>query len=321
MGRGGTGGRAGDGAGSGRTPDEIVRLREATDLILRPGGHLQFGVVPDHSLVLPVPRDVPVGQVLQVLREARRPVDRSFLVLVLTHCGIPAVHARGIVAELEQTGVLRRSPAPHPVYVTGPEPYSRPVLQALRRRGVAVTRISPSSNGFAELDASSLVLFAGQLFPPADLSFRLMEQQVPHMTWGMVDGQVAVGPLVVPGRTPCLSCLDATHLAADSQWRMVRAQATAGGAPADTPTVEIAAGITAGAVRAALRDLQDFQDATPDAGFTSDLCGRRRYLDPVTLEATVTGFTRRPGCAACALVEATISTAQPPTAPVPPRPS
>lgn len=317
---GGTGGAG----GRSRPPAEVVRLREATDLILRPGGHLQFGVVPDHSLVLPVPPGVPVSEVLQAVREVRRPVDRSFLTLILSHCGIPEVHARGIVTELEQTGLLRRSPAPHPVYATGPEPYTRPLLHALRRRGIAVTRIAPSSNAFAHLGEESLVLLTGQLFPPADLSFQLMEQRVPHLTWGMVDGRVAAGPLVIPGRTPCLSCLDAVHLAADSRWRMVRAQATAGGAPADAPTLEIAAGLAAGMIRALLLDLQKAQDrkvAGPDDGTLPDLCGRRRYLDPVTLESTATEVTQRPDCAACALVAATISTAPRPTAPVPPRPS
>ncbi|WP_414121637.1 hypothetical protein [Corynebacterium nuruki] len=308
--------RGGDG-------DARVRLRGATDLILRPGGHLQFGVLPEHSLVLPVPSGVPVSQVLQVLREVRRPVDRSFLTLILSHCGIPTVHARGIVDELEQTGLLRSDPTPYPVFATGPERYTRPLVHTLRRRGVAATRIAPTSDTFTRLGPEALVLLAGQLFPSADLSFQLMEQQVPHLTWGMVDGRTAVGPLVVPGRTPCLSCLDAAYLVADSRWQMIRSQATAGGAPTDTPTVELSAGLAAGAVRALLPGLRSLQDARTRSDDTDapDLCGRRRYLDAETLVSTSTEITRRPDCAACALAAAALSTAPHPTAPAPRPPS
>ena len=186
-----------------------------------PPDHLQFGTIPGQSLVLPLPERASPAQVMLVFREARRPVTCSFLVTRLGHCGIAPAHARGILAELQRTGLLTVLPQPLPVHVTGPGAPSSTLVQALMRRGIAAEPIVPGSAAFGRLTPAGLVVLAGQLFPPPDVTYRLMERGVTHLPCAVVDGRVIVGPVVNPGVTPCLSCADIAYQELDADWRMV----------------------------------------------------------------------------------------------------
>ena len=106
---------------------------------------------PGQSLVLPLPERASPAQVMLVFREARRPVTCSFLVTRLGHCGIAPAHARGILAELQRTGLLTVLPQPLPVHVTGPGAPSSTLVQALMRRGIAAEPIVPGSAAFGHL--------------------------------------------------------------------------------------------------------------------------------------------------------------------------
>ncbi|MGO1950174.1 MAG: TOMM precursor leader peptide-binding protein [Mycobacteriaceae bacterium] len=276
------------------TADRVM-LREATALILRPPDHLQFGSIPDRSLILPLPPGVAATQVLLVFREARRPVTVAELEDRLGHCGIDPVHCRGIIADLRSSGLLRPLPEQTPVFVTGPTALAGELLHSLMRTGVAAGSVVPGSASFTRIAPESLVVIAGQLFPAPDVTYRLMDQGIPHLPCAVVDGGVVVGPLVRPGRTPCLSCMDGSYLAEDGDWRMVRAQAATGIPPTGSAVTELAAVVTAGVVRDALAAELPLWEATPEG------LGTRRFLDPTTLsvEHRVPQFD--PGCRACAI--------------------
>lgn len=280
-----------------RALPRLLQVREGTDLIIRGDGHLQFGAVPRHALVLILPPRVDVVQVHQVMRELRRPMADAGVVRLLGHCGVPEVHARGMLDELLHAGVLRARPIGHTtrVHVLGPSLYARTMLRHLRRLDIPTSGISPGTPAFGRLSGEDLVVMAGMLFPPADVGYRLMDLGVPHLTCGVVDTRVAVGPMLVPGRTACLSCLDAVSLADDARWRSVRAQAADGRVPMVDQLVESAASITAGLVREVL----DRRAVSGDAGtwVVPEALSGRRYLDPLTLEISVTEVPTHPGCA------------------------
>ncbi|HSS88116.1 MAG TPA: hypothetical protein VLL69_02265, partial [Streptosporangiaceae bacterium] len=53
---------------------------------------------------------------------------------------------------------------------------------------------------------------------------------VPHLAAAASEAIGVVGPLVLPGRTACLRCLDLTRAARDPAWPLILAQLTGGGA-------------------------------------------------------------------------------------------
>lgn len=293
-------------------PPRLLQLREGTGLVVRTGGQLQFGTVPAHALVLGLPPGVDVDQIHQVMRELRRPMTADTVVRLLGHCGIPAVHARGILDELVDAGVLTVRPAVFRtrVHVLGPSLHVRALLRHLRGIDVPCSGTVPGTPAFGRLGPDDLVVLAGMLFPPAEVSYRLMDLGVPHLTCGVVDAQVAVGPLVLPGVTGCLACLDAASLAADSRWRTVRAQTGEGRTPTVDRLVELTAALTSGLVREVLVrreagcDSHGADHGTGHGWVVPETLAGRRYLDPLTFGTGTTEVPRHPGCAACAVVPA-----------------
>ncbi|WP_312977966.1 TOMM precursor leader peptide-binding protein [Corynebacterium sp.] len=277
--------------------DNMVILRDATSLILRSPHHLQFGTLPGHSLVLAMPPGVSANQVMLVVRETMRPVAAGELETRLGHCGFTAEHAAGVVDDLRAAGLLRAVPATgatvQTVHVTGPSAMTSTVLQDLMRRGVTAAAVTPGAPAFGRLDRSSLVVLAGQLFPPQDVSHRLMAQGVPHLPCGVVDGRVVVGPLVRPGDTPCLTCLDTQLLGEDPDWRLIRSQTPGSVGRPGSGMTEVASAIAADIVRNALGPGRPLSDWTPEGLDT------RRYLDPVGLTTSRMLPVRLPGCPSC----------------------
>ncbi|MCJ7858049.1 TOMM precursor leader peptide-binding protein [Corynebacterium kalidii] len=272
----------------------MVMLRDATSLILRSPHHLQFGTLPGHSLVLTMPTGVSANQVMLVLRESMRPVAATELVDRLGHCGFSAEHAAGVLADLVSAGLLR--PVPHTatsVHVTGPAAMSTALLRDLLRRGVTAATVTPGAPAFGRLGPESLVVLAGQLFPPQDVTRRLMAQGVPHLPCGVVDGRVVVGPLVLPGTTPCLTCLDTQLLSEDPEWRLIRAQSPGNVGRPGPGLTDLASSVVAEVVRDALGA------GTPTDARHLDGLVDRRFLDPVTLDTSrVTPLALR-GCPSC----------------------
>jgi hypothetical protein len=60
--------------------------------------------------------------------------------------------------------------------------------------------------------------------PSMELRASLMRDQVPHLAVAADEAIGVVGPLVVPGRTACLRCLDLTRAERDPAWPLILAQ-------------------------------------------------------------------------------------------------
>lgn len=69
-----------------------------------------------------------------------------------------------------------------------------------------------------------LVVLADVQAPPARLVDRLLDDGVAHLPVRLRDGVGVVGPLVLPGRTACLRCLDMHRADRDPGWPGVAAQ-------------------------------------------------------------------------------------------------
>ncbi|MDH2429800.1 ThiF family adenylyltransferase [Sphaerisporangium sp. TRM90804] len=103
----------------------------------------------------------------------------------------------------------------------------------------AARRVAPGVNAWAGRTASQLSDRAHRpdlvvLAPvgPFDgvLADELVTLRIPHLLVSACEGVGSVGPLVIPGRTPCLRCLDLTRCDRDPSWPQIRARL--GGFPA-----------------------------------------------------------------------------------------
>lgn len=79
---------------------------------------------------------------------------------------------------------------------------------------------------------------------------RLMVEGVAHLVVTVREGDVVVGPFVLPGRTPCLTCLDAGRADLDPAWPVLRSQLKEAAA-LDPPAQESSTAAVAGALGAA----------------------------------------------------------------------
>jgi hypothetical protein len=118
---------------------------------------------------------------------------------------------------------------------------------------------------------------------------------VPHLVVRVVDAGVVVGPFVLPGRSPCLRCLDAHQADADPDHLPVLARyvEASGGAPGaggeDAEPVLLSLGL-AWAVRDLLAHVDGLRPAT---------CSRTVRLGPGPDREVRTTWSMHPECGCC----------------------
>lgn len=88
----------------------------------------------------------------------------------------------------------------------------------------------------------TIVVLAGDAAAEHGDARDLMTVRVPHLAVTAGDGRAVVGPLVLPGRSSCLWCLDLGRADRDPEWATLRL-ATAG--PGGVPSAVLAAGAAA----------------------------------------------------------------------------
>lgn len=136
----------------------------------------------------------------------------------------------------------------------GPGGYTRADIGTARdaavRRMIAQRSPSVVTDGPGTPDV--VVLVEDRASDP-NRTLGLMGAGVPHLSVVIREADVLVGPFVVPGRTPCLRCLDLHRTDADPAWPMLADQLRRMGPLAqETVLAATGASITAGQVLAAL---------------------------------------------------------------------
>jgi hypothetical protein len=130
-----------------------------------------------------------------------------------------------------------------------------------RARGGAAPRVAP---GVALPDLAILVGYRalararGQGLPG-----RLVRAGVPHLAVTAEEAIGVVGPLVRPGRTACLSCLDLARAGLDAAWPLILAQLAGRGADPPACGAALAAAVAAQATGQALALLDAGPGAAP----------------------------------------------------------
>ena len=99
-------------------------------------------------------------------------------------------------------------------------------LGAPRQEGAAraVGRAAPSCRTADDGTVPDLVVLTRPTLP--DLTDGLLRDRVPHLAASADEAIGVIGPLVRPGRSACLRCVDLRKADADPQWPKIVAQAT-----------------------------------------------------------------------------------------------
>jgi hypothetical protein len=92
------------------------------------------------------------------------------------------------------------------------------------RRSVASPKGSRPGRPPAPVTLPDLAILVGR--HSLDLRAALMRDQVPHLAVSADEAIGVVGPLVIPGRTACLTCQDLTRRDRDPAWPLILAQLT-----------------------------------------------------------------------------------------------
>jgi len=85
-----------------------------------------------------------------------------------------------------------------------------------------IGRVTHAEPGQAGQPRPDLAVLAGR--QPLELRASLMREQVPHLAASADEAIGIVGPLVIPGRTACLRCMDLTRTDRDPAWPLILAQ-------------------------------------------------------------------------------------------------
>ncbi len=92
----------------------------------------------------------------------------------------------------------------------------------------------------------ALVVLVGQRAVDPTLAEPLVRHDVPHLAVVVREASTLVGPLVLPGRGPCLRCLDLHRTDRDPQWPSVLAQLSGDDlVPEETASSQLAAALAA----------------------------------------------------------------------------
>lgn len=185
---------------NGGTQRRWVRLAPGVRLSDRGHGAWQLGLHADHRVVL-----TPDPATHALLVRLRTGVDEERL----------PEGSRPLLARLGRAGLLASCaapPAPGPVAVDAVADQRGAVARALVAAGLTVTD--------GDAAALTLVLRTGAEPRREDLDPWVREDRA-HLLVTAVAGRVRLGPLVVPGTTACLRCVDAHHTDRDPRHPLV----------------------------------------------------------------------------------------------------
>lgn len=249
-------------------------LRPGSAVLRRDARHLQVGTTPGVIV-----RDEPGAAA--VLRHA----DGVRVAEELADIARRAGSSRGpaLVAELIARGAL----------VVAPLGGRRPRVDL--RHDAAGTRVAHILRALLEEDAvfddgPQALVVTVTVGEPARATFRAMnDHRIAHLPVTLLDDRVRVGPLVLPGHTPCLDCFDLQQAASDPHWPALVTQFGVT-RPARIGATTASLGLAAAETARAVGEL--------GAGHLPHLAGRAVLLGPSPAQSvtSLVGFHHRCGC-------------------------
>lgn len=205
-------------------------LDPALPVLLRPDGAVQVGWDPQRAVLVQPPSGLSTAGLAAVLRSMQTPstvaaVRRE----AARHGQVDIEQLDRLLAALVEARVAAcdtgaaRSRRAASLRVHGRGPLSDLLVESLRCSG-AVVRRSSHPHAVVSGSGTDLVVLADALVTEPRLLRELHAEQVAHLPVRVRDGTGVVGPLVLPGRTSCLSCADLHRRDRDAAWPALAAQ-------------------------------------------------------------------------------------------------
>lgn len=200
----------------------MVRLRPTARPVRRGAGEVQFGLSPGTGIVLAGLNDSEAELLLSLARTSGTGRDVS----LSQRFGVPLERVEQLVATLRGHGLL---------IAPADAPSSEGHVVTVCGRGTVVDRLREElgSREIVELTApdvepgsgrtSLAVLCARDAIAP-DEGLRWQRADTPHLPVVLRDEEAVIGPLVLPGCSPCLRCLDLHRRDRDSAWPRILTQ-------------------------------------------------------------------------------------------------
>ncbi|MGB3772957.1 MAG: TOMM precursor leader peptide-binding protein [Rhodococcus sp. (in: high G+C Gram-positive bacteria)] len=239
--------------------DGLPHVPDSVTVLVRRDGTLQLGWRPEARVVLTPPDGVTPDDMIAVLRliDGRRSIPDLYW--RASELGVDASVMTVLLAELERRGVLsRRRPSRERVrstLVIGRGPLADAVARGLSPTGRVTRRQVALPSRHAEIEC---VVMADSLLCPPEVSRSVMDADIPHLPVRLRDGTGVIGPLVLPGHSACLECVELTRCDYDREWPHLAAQLLG--------TIGCASGPTVAATAAfATAQVTEFLDACADS--------------------------------------------------------
>lgn len=216
-------------------------LDPAMPVLLRPDGAVQVGWDPRRAVMVCPPTGLTPRRLAGLLRALSAPMTVEVIHQLALRHGFSDAFVDGLLEDLLAAGVLKRSDTESggralSIRVHGDGPLSELLAEGLRCSGARVSR-SSQAHGAGAAAGVDLVVLADNLSADPRLVRDLQSAGVPHLPVRVRDGCGLIGPLVIPGLTSCLTCVDLHRTDRDPAWPALAAQLREVVGSADRPTL------------------------------------------------------------------------------------
>jgi bacteriocin biosynthesis cyclodehydratase domain-containing protein len=222
----------------------VLKLDPGVAMVWRDPFSLQFGVDPVRTVLREVSN--PEERMIAALSAG---ISRSGLSMIATAAGARERDAELLLQRLEPLLLAPESPIPtRCVGLVGSGSTIDVIASALVVAGVQVI-VGPT---VPDSPCDLGIAIAHYVLDPESYGYWL-RRDLPHLPVVFGDESVTVGPLVEPGVTACLYCLEHYRRDADASWSAIASQLWGRTGECETPLVSLE--VTARVTRAVLRRL------------------------------------------------------------------
>jgi bacteriocin biosynthesis cyclodehydratase domain-containing protein len=248
----------------------VLRLDPRFPLVWRTPTSLQLGVA---SPVVVLDDVTPADE--RIIAALSAGVSRPGLTMIGRSAGAGEPAVDTLLGLLAPALVATTPASAGSVTITGSGPTVDRIAEALRASRVAVRLAGDAESAASE--PCDLAIAVGHFVLAPELHGLWLRRDIPHLPVVYSDTTVDVGPVVEPGRGPCLYCLQRYRTDADPSWPAISAQLWGRRSAAETP---LGASETAAlASRLAIARLVQGPDASTAVSTQVDVAsGERRTL-------------------------------------------
>jgi hypothetical protein len=137
-------------------------------------------------------------------------------------------------------GVAVVPPANLRIHVTGEDHAAALIAHLLRLSGA-----EPVTCAAGERTAPDVVVLVSDYVITPERAGRWMRRDIPHLPVVFGERRVRIGPLITPGKGPCVRCLHLAATDADAAWPAIATQLSGRSAPSHGPRLDLDAAMVA----------------------------------------------------------------------------